>query len=65
MIVPSGVNAGLSLASASRWCRARTPSSTVTSTGSPLRCGTGTGVISSSNTPFLIAAAASWCERTA
>ena len=39
----------------------RTPSSSVTTTGSPLRCGISTGTISSSKRPsFMAAAASSW-----
>jgi hypothetical protein len=33
--------------------------------GSPLRCGIVTGVISSANTPSLIARAARWCDAAA
>ena len=62
MTVPSAENAGRSLASVSAVVSGRMPSSSVTSTGSPLRCGTGTGTISSSNTPFFIAAAARPCD---
>ena len=65
VIVPSLPNAGRSLASASTVVSARTPSSSRHSSGSPLRCGMSTGVISSSNTPFLCATAARWCERAA
>jgi hypothetical protein len=60
--VPSGANAGRSLANVSAVVSARTPSSSVTRTGSPFRWGTGTGTISSSNRPFFIAAAARPCD---
>ncbi len=63
VMVPSLVNAGRSLASDSTVVSARTPSSTLNSIGSPLRCGIDTGTISSSNSPSLAARAASWCER--
>ncbi len=41
------------------------PSSSLKTTGSPLRCGISTGVISASNRPFFWAAAARWWERAA
>ena len=41
------------------------PSSSLTTIGSPRRCGTSTGTTSSSKTPFFQAAAARWCERAA
>ena len=41
------------------------PSSLLTTTGSPLRCGISTGAISASKTPFFCAAAARWWERAA
>ena len=63
VIVPSGANAGRSLASSSAVVSERTPSSSETTIGSPRRCGTSTGTISSSKTPFFCARAASWCER--
>jgi hypothetical protein len=50
--VPSAENAGRSLASVSAVVSGRTPSSSVTMSGSPLRCGTGTGTISPSKNPF-------------
>ena len=50
--VPSLRNAGRSRASESADVLARTPSSSVNSIGSPLRCGMPTGTISSANTPF-------------
>ena len=65
VIVPSAANAGRSLASASAVVSARTPSSVSKISGSPRRCGTGTGTISSASRPFLIASAASWCDRAA
>src|SRR6476661_588863 len=59
--VPSAAKAGRSLARLSVVVPGRMPSSSVTSSGSPFRCGTGTGAISSSNDPALAAAAArSW-----
>ena len=63
MIVPSLVKAGRSLPSDSAVVSPRTPSSAVTTIGSPLRCGIATGTTSSSKTPFFHASAASWCER--
>ena len=51
--VPSAENAGRSLARLAAVVPGRTPSSSVTVTGSPLRCGTVTSTISSSNSPFL------------
>ncbi len=41
------------------------PSSSVTASGSPPRCGIWTATISSANRPFLAAAAARWCEAAA
>ena len=41
------------------------PSSLLKTTGSPLRCGISTGVISASNRPFFCAAAARWWESAA
>ncbi|CAB4823449.1 unannotated protein [freshwater metagenome] len=58
VIVPSLVKAGLRLPNDSIVVLARTPSSVVTSTGSPLRCGIATGTISSANLPAAMAAAA-------
>src|SRR5262249_59832371 len=58
VMVPSLANAGGSLASASALVSGLTPSSVSKITGSPLRCGTGTGTISSASRPFLIASAA-------
>ena len=49
VIVPSLAKAGRSFDSDSTVVSARTPSSAVTMTGSPLRCGTATGAISSAN----------------
>ena len=63
MIVPSLPKAGRSLASDSADVSLRTPSSLSTTIGSPLRCGTSTGITSSAKTPFFQAAAACWCER--
>ena len=63
MIVPSEENAGRSLPRPSAVVSPRTPSSVSNTTGSPLRCGIVTGAISSAKMPFLIAAAARWCER--
>ena len=65
VIVPSAVNAGFSLASTSAVVSPRIPSSSRISIGSPRRCGTCTGTISSSNRPFFCAAAARWCDRAA
>jgi len=59
--VPSGENAGRSLARLAAVVPGRTPSSAETVSGSPRRCGTVTSTISSSNRPFLPAAVArSW-----
>ncbi len=63
VIVPSLLKAGRSLPSDSAVVSARTPSSVEKTTGSPLREGIDTGTISSSKSPFLMAAAARWCER--
>src|SRR5664280_372300 len=63
VMVPSAAKAGRSLPSDSAVVPGRTPSSSVTSNGSPLRCGIGTGTISSSNRPSFMAAAARSCER--
>ena len=65
VIVPSLVNAGRSLPSDSTVVSPRTPSSVVTTIGSPLRCGISTGTTSSSKTPFFRASAARWCDRAA
>ena len=56
---------GLSLAIASRDASGRTHSSAAKSTGSPLRRGTGTAAISTSNRPSARARAALWCEARA
>jgi hypothetical protein len=64
-MVPSLANAGRSFPSTSAVVSPRMPSSSVTTIGSPLRCGTDTGVISSAKIPFFWASAASWCERAA
>ncbi len=63
VMVPSAAKAGRSLARVCAVVSPRTPSSSLTITGSPRRCGISTGTISSSKTPFLTAAAASWWER--
>ena len=62
-MVPSLLNAGRSLPSDSTVVSPRMPSSALTTTGSPLRCGISTGTTSSSKTPFFHASAARWCER--
>ena len=62
--LPSGISVR-NRASVSGDVSARTPSSRVTTIGSPRRCGTVTGTISSSNTPRSQAAAASRWLRTA
>jgi hypothetical protein len=56
--VPSFLKAGFNPASFSAVLPARGYSSTENTTGSPFRCGIGTGTISSRNTPDWIAAAA-------
>ena len=56
--LPSGLNTGRSVASLSSVVSARGPSSCDTTTGSPRRCATLTGVICSLNRPFCIAATA-------
>ncbi len=60
MIVPSGRNAGRSLASVSTVVAGRMPSSCVTVSDAPPRCGTVTPTISSANSPAAAAAAARW-----
>ena len=65
VIVPSLPKAGLSLARVSAVVPGRMPSSSVTSSGSPPRCGTGTAAISAANRPFLAAAAARWWDMAA
>ncbi len=61
VMLPALSNAGRRLASDSSVVSARTPSSTLTTTGSPLRWGTSTLMISVSNSPSLAARAArSW-----
>ena len=60
VIVPSLANAGRSLASDSAVVSGRMPSSSLITSGSPLRCGMITGVISSAKWPFFCAAAARW-----
>ena len=61
VMVPSFANAGRRPESESVVVSGRTPSSSSTITGSPLRWGTGTGTISSARRPSFIAAAArSW-----
>ena len=63
VIVPFLSKAGRSLPSDSAVVSPRMPSSWLTTTGSPLRCGISTGTTSSSKTPFFQAAAARWWER--
>ena len=72
VIVPSLSNAGRRLPSESVVVSGRTPSSVSTTIGSPLRCGSDTGVISSARRPsfvavaarsWLFAASSSWCSR--
>ncbi len=58
--VPLDRKAGLSFASASLEESRRGLSSVSTSMGSPFRCGTGTGTISSANFPESMAAMARW-----
>ena len=65
VIDPPCAKAGRRPASVSTVVSGRMPSSFVTTTGSPLRCGISTGTISASNTPSACAAAARWCERAA
>ena len=65
MIVPSLLNAGRRRPSDSVVVSARMPSSSANTIGSPRRCGTSTGTISSAKSPFFCAAAARWCERAA
>ena len=61
VMVPSLSKAGFRAPSVSAVVPGRTPSSTSTSSGSPLRWGTCTGTISSASRPSLAAAAAfSW-----
>ena len=55
-------NAALSLPRPSAVVSPRTPSSSLTTTGSPLRCGMDTGAISASKRPFFDASAARWCD---
>ncbi len=62
VMMPSLENAGRSLPMPSAVVSPRTPSSSVTSIGSPLRWGTDTGVISASKRPFFAASAARWCD---
>ncbi len=64
-MVPSVEKAGRSRASTSTEVSARTPSSALYSSGSPLRCGMETDTTSSSKTPSFHALAASSCERAA
>src|ERR1039457_2208509 len=58
VIVPSGRNAGRSLAGDSTVVPGRIPSSCVTVSGAPPRCGTVTPTISAANSPLPAAAAA-------
>ena len=63
MMVPSVTKAACRPASVSTEVLGRTPSSVVTTKGSPLRCLTLTGAISPSNIPLLRRpAAARWCD---
>ncbi len=64
-MVPSLRNAGRSRDSDSVVVSARTPSSSLNTTGSPLRCGISTATTSSSNRPSFQARAASWWLRAA
>ena len=63
--MPSWLKAGLSLASVSAVVPGRMPSSSVTVSVSPPRCGMGTPMISAANRPFLAAAAARWWDMAA
>ena len=63
VMVPSLANAGRSLPRLSAVVSERMPSSSLNTTGSPLRCGISTGTTSSSKTPFFQASAARWCDR--
>jgi hypothetical protein len=65
VIVPSPSKAGRSLPRDSVVVPGRTPSSVSITTGSPLRCGTDTGTISSAKRPSLMAAAARSCDAAA
>ncbi|MCY1185997.1 hypothetical protein D9M73_268250 [compost metagenome] len=63
--LPSFLNAGFSLASESAVVPARTCSSVSKATGSPLRCGISTGVISALKRPASMASAALRCDSAA
>ena len=63
VIVPFLSKAGRSRPRLSAVVSARMPSSSLKTTGSPLRCGISTGTTSSSNSPFFQAAAARWWDR--
>ena len=65
VMVPSALNAGRSRDSDSTVVSGRMPSSSVTRIGSPFRCGTATGTISSSKVPSFCARAARWCDCAA
>jgi len=65
VMLPAGSNAGRNRPRVSVVLSARTPSSVLTRSGSPFRCGTLIGVISSSNTSLAAAAAARWCDAAA
>lgn len=65
MTLPSFLKAGLSLARASTVVPARGCSSVSKLSGSPLRCGTWIGVISSRKRPPSMAAMAFYCEAAA
>jgi len=65
VMVPSFENAGRSAPSDSLDVPGRTPSSLSTMTGSPLRCGIETGVISSAKRPSFYTTAAHSCDFAA
>jgi len=65
VMVPSAANAGRSFPRLAAVVSGRMPSSASTRTGSPLRCGTLTGVISSANRPLATARPARWCDCAA
>ncbi len=64
MTWPPSLNEAFNLARVAASESARTPSSWVTTTGGPLRCGMDTGTISALKRPALCASAARWLERT-
>jgi hypothetical protein len=65
VMVPSAANAGRSLPRLAAVVSGRMPSSAATTIGSPLRCGTLTGMISSANKPLSTARPARWCDCAA